>query len=83
MDSQNTPPASIDDKTPGQWQIRNKIEDGRGDVSHGDAEREGKGPSSGNDGPTQKRRKSRKGLDKKFECPQEGCGKSYSRAEHL
>jgi hypothetical protein len=34
-------------------------------------------------GPTRKRRRSRKGLDKKFECPQEGCGKSYSRAEHL
>ncbi|KAH8592916.1 fungal-specific transcription factor domain-containing protein [Bisporella sp. PMI_857] len=41
------------------------------------------GHSSGTDGPTRKRRRSRKGLDKKFECPQEGCGKSYSRAEHL
>jgi hypothetical protein len=30
-----------------------------------------------------KRRRSRKGLDKKYECPQPGCGKSYSRAEHL
>lgn len=30
-----------------------------------------------------KRRRSRKGLDKKFGCPHEGCGKSYSRAEHL
>ena len=34
-------------------------------------------------GPGRKRRRSRKGLDKKFECPHEGCGKSYSRAEHL
>jgi hypothetical protein len=41
------------------------------------------GHSSGTDGPSRKRRRSRKGLDKKFECPQEGCGKSYSRAEHL
>lgn len=41
------------------------------------------GHSSGADGPSRKRRRSRKGLDKKFECPQEGCGKSYSRAEHL
>lgn len=42
------------------------------------------GHSSGSDGgPSRKRRRSRKGLDKKFECPQEGCGKSYSRAEHL
>lgn len=32
---------------------------------------------------TRKRRRSRKGLDKKFECPHPGCGKSYSRAEHL
>jgi hypothetical protein len=39
--------------------------------------------SSGSEGPSRKRRRSRKGLDKKFECPQEGCGKSYSRAEHL
>lgn len=41
------------------------------------------GHSSGTDGPSRKRRRSRKGLDKKFECPQDGCGKSYSRAEHL
>ncbi|KAI1498716.1 fungal-specific transcription factor domain-containing protein [Biscogniauxia marginata] len=39
--------------------------------------------SSNSDGPVKKRRRSRKGLDKKFECPTEGCGKSYSRAEHL
>lgn len=39
--------------------------------------------SSNSDGPTRKRRRSRKGLDKKFECPEKGCGKSYSRAEHL
>lgn len=39
--------------------------------------------SNGEEGPHRKRRRSRKGLDKKFECPQEGCGKSYSRAEHL
>src|SRR5436305_1479466 len=30
-----------------------------------------------------KRRRSRKGLGKKYECPHPGCGKSYSRAEHL
>lgn len=39
--------------------------------------------STDEDGPLKKRRKSRKGLDRKFECPQDGCGKSYSRAEHL
>lgn len=41
------------------------------------------GHSSNEEGPARKRRRSRKGLDKKFECPTEGCGKSYSRAEHL
>jgi hypothetical protein len=41
------------------------------------------GVSSNSDGPAQKRRRSRKGLDKRFECTAEGCGKSYSRAEHL
>ncbi|KAF3938021.1 hypothetical protein ABW19_dt0210137 [Dactylella cylindrospora] len=30
-----------------------------------------------------KRRRSRKGLDKKYDCTHPGCGKSYSRAEHL
>ncbi|CAI6337460.1 unnamed protein product [Periconia digitata] len=34
-------------------------------------------------GSSRKRRRSRKGLDRKFLCPHEGCGKSYSRAEHL
>ncbi|EDU44381.1 conserved hypothetical protein [Pyrenophora tritici-repentis Pt-1C-BFP] len=42
----------------------------------GDGDGDGQGSS-------RKRRRSRKGLDKKFECPHEGCGKSYSRAEHL
>jgi hypothetical protein len=41
------------------------------------------GNSSGSESNPRKRRRSRKGLDKKFDCPQEGCGKSYSRAEHL
>ncbi|KAI9692891.1 MAG: hypothetical protein M1822_004885 [Bathelium mastoideum] len=34
-------------------------------------------------GSSRKRRRSRKGLDKKFVCPHETCNKSYSRAEHL
>lgn len=39
-------------------------------------------PSVGS--PKKQRRRSRKGnSDKKFECKHEGCGKSYSRAEHL
>ena len=36
------------------------------------------------DTPLKKRRRPVKpNLDKKFECKHEGCGKSYSRAEHL
>ncbi|ROT40196.1 hypothetical protein SODALDRAFT_270482 [Sodiomyces alkalinus F11] len=54
--------------------------DARGDAANGE---DAKGASSHSDGPSRKRRRSRKGLDKKFECPHEGCGKSYSRAEHL
>lgn len=55
-----------------------------GNESGGDDNADGDdGHSSEPDGPSRKRRRSRKGLDKKFECPQEGCGKSYSRAEHL
>jgi hypothetical protein len=51
----------------------------RRDRSEGDD-----GPDDGDGtGSSRKRRRSRKGLDKKFECPHEGCGKSYSRAEHL
>ena len=34
-------------------------------------------------GSSRKRRKSKKGVDKKFECTVANCGKSYSRAEHL
>jgi hypothetical protein len=35
-------------------------------------------------GSSKKRRRSRKAhSDKKFDCKHEGCGKSYSRAEHL
>ena len=34
-------------------------------------------------GGQRKRKRSRKALDKKFPCPEEACGKSYSRAEHL
>jgi hypothetical protein len=88
------PKPETDDKTRGRRRGRDKIKDEAGDISpgegdgEGDGEGEGEGegadgPSSGNDGPSRKRRRSRKGLDKKFECPQEGCGKSYSRAEHL
>ncbi|RDA96248.1 hypothetical protein CP533_1768 [Ophiocordyceps camponoti-saundersi (nom. inval.)] len=34
-------------------------------------------------GTTNKRKRNRKGLGKRFDCTAEGCGRSYSRAEHL
>ena len=48
-----------------------------------DSGEDGADGADGETGGSRKRRRSRKGLDKKFECPHEGCGKSYSRAEHL
>ncbi|CZT43845.1 related to C2H2 zinc finger protein [Rhynchosporium secalis] len=61
-------------------QDKDKDKEGSADGSLGEG---ADGQSSGTDEPSRKRRRSRKGLDKKFECPQDGCGKSYSRAEHL
>ncbi|KAF4470764.1 hypothetical protein FALBO_2336 [Fusarium albosuccineum] len=59
----------------------NAEQDGKTDGNHDGPN----GASSNSDGPgpARKRRRSRKGLDKRFECTAEGCGKSYSRAEHL
>ncbi|KAI0523686.1 fungal-specific transcription factor domain-containing protein [Xylaria bambusicola] len=57
------------------YEIDDVDSDGDGDIKNEN--------SSNSEGPVKKRRRSRKGLDKKFECPTEGCGKSYSRAEHL
>lgn len=53
------------------------------DAIEGDLEAHNANSSNSDGGPARKRRRSRKGLDKKFECPEQGCGKSYSRAEHL
>jgi hypothetical protein len=33
--------------------------------------------------PKKRRRVAKPNAEKKFECKHEGCGKSYSRAEHL
>jgi hypothetical protein len=64
-------PASPDS---GETRGRRRDRDDDGDTPEGDGDGHGS---------SRKRRRSRKGLDKKFECPHEGCGKSYSRAEHL
>lgn len=50
-------------------------EDGADSADDGGKNGAGTGP--------RKRKRSRKGLDKKYLCPHEDCGKSYSRAEHL
>jgi len=46
-------------------------------VADGGAENVGGPP------PKKRRRVAKPNPDKKFECKHEGCGKSYSRAEHL
>lgn len=70
----NEPPTPASpDSAETRGRRRDRSDDGdTGDGADGDAP-----------GSSRKRRRSRKGLDKKFECPHEGCGKSYSRAEHL
>ena len=78
---QRRPQAETDDKNRGRR--KNRVKDNPEASGDGSAGEGADGHSSGTDGPSRKRRRSRKGLDKKFECPQEGCGKSYSRAEHL
>ena len=49
------------------------------EAQSGDEQKSATGKEKGG----RKRKRSRKGLDKKYLCPHEGCGKSYSRAEHL
>jgi hypothetical protein len=82
---QRRPKVEGDSKDRGRRRSRpnNKSKESSGDGSPMEGTEGVDGHSSGTDGPSRKRRRSRKGLDKKFECPQEGCGKSYSRAEHL
>ncbi|KAI5848861.1 fungal-specific transcription factor domain-containing protein [Tricharina praecox] len=62
---------------------RERSRDGPGGDMMEGSETSGSGQIGAETPTTRKRRRSRKGLDKKFECPYPGCGKSYSRAEHL
>ncbi|MCJ1380147.1 hypothetical protein MMC17_003250 [Xylographa soralifera] len=83
-----SPPSSLSDVSiqdseslRGRRHDRDSTDDGKAeDISGDDAEDTGSKPSNGQH---RKRKRSRKGLDKKYHCPQGGCGKSYSRAEHL
>ena len=81
-DMAQRPKSEADTKDRGRRRVH-KGKDDSGDGPLVDGPEGADGHSSGTEGPSRKRRRSRKGLDKKFECPQEGCGKSYSRAEHL
>ncbi|GAP87265.2 putative C2H2 finger domain-containing protein [Rosellinia necatrix] len=83
-----TPPPQVKAEEDSEQLRRPSSQVGDYDMDDMDSDNEGEGEnrnenSSNSDGPVKKRRRSRKGLDKKFECPTEGCGKSYSRAEHL
>ncbi|KAI5463735.1 fungal-specific transcription factor domain-containing protein [Mariannaea sp. PMI_226] len=84
----NQNPSPIDNMQ-AQARARQQRSHSPGDDGEGDGKEDNhdgpNGASSNSDGngPTRKRRRSRKGLDKRFECNADGCGKSYSRAEHL
>lgn len=65
----------------GRRQDRDRSTTAKEEEDSGDDQGSGAG-TSGN-GKPRKRKRSRKGLDKNFPCPHQGCGKSYSRAEHL
>ncbi|KAB5572511.1 fungal-specific transcription factor domain-containing protein [Coniochaeta sp. 2T2.1] len=85
-----TPPQHVkveEDSDRGRVRNRSETKDAEGvdndDGMDGDADGRDAHSSNSDGGPARKRRRSRKGLDKKFECPEKGCGKSYSRAEHL
>ncbi|KAL6717158.1 hypothetical protein ACLMJK_005073 [Lecanora helva] len=85
--SYHSPPSSLSDGSQGdpedsrgRGQERDRSTTAKGDEESGD-EKENGGDNSG--GKPRKRKRSRKGLEKNFPCPHQGCGKSYSRAEHL
>ncbi|KAJ8129397.1 hypothetical protein O1611_g4236 [Lasiodiplodia mahajangana] len=83
-----TPPSQVRAEDDAERLRRPPSQAGDYDMDDLDSDNDGEGDnkngnSSNSEGPVKKRRRSRKGLDKKFECPTEGCGKSYSRAEHL
>ncbi|KAM0448962.1 hypothetical protein ACHAO4_008191 [Trichoderma viride] len=71
----------------GQAELRQAVKTENGISSRDESQKKsGDDPnegSSNSEEPTRKRRRSRKGLEKRFECSAEGCGKSYSRAEHF
>ncbi|QSZ33518.1 hypothetical protein DSL72_005086 [Monilinia vaccinii-corymbosi] len=80
--AQHRPNGEAEDKNRGRHRSRISLK--TAEDEEGLSQGEGKdGHDSADGGPPRKRRRTRKGLGKKFECSEEGCGKSYSRAEHL
>ncbi|KAF3063967.1 hypothetical protein GL218_02045 [Daldinia childiae] len=82
-----TPPQNIqheDDPQRGRRRSRSPDKDIDGNESDqaGDGDTKN-GNSSNSDGPVRKRRRSRKGLDKKFECPTEGCDRHTAKGSAL
>lgn len=85
--SYQSPPSSLSDGSPHEHEasrgrrehrdrsITAKAEDESGDEKEGGVDNA--------EGKPRKRKRSRKGFEKNFPCPHQGCGKSYSRAEHL
>ena len=87
--SYKSPPTSVSDQSQqgpdevrGRRQDRERSSTLRGDEESGDDDENENARGTSKERP-RKRKRSRKGLEKSFACPHEGCGKSYSRAEHL
>lgn len=86
--SYKSPPSSVSDFSQHEVESSRRRRQDRGrsltakaDEDSYDEKNDGADPSA--DGKLRKRKRSRKGLDKTFPCLEHGCGKSYSRAEHL
>lgn len=86
--SYKSPPSSVSDfsqheveSSRSRRQDRGRSLTAKADEDSCDEKDSGVDPSA--NGKARKRKRSRKGLDKNFPCLQHGCGKSYSRAEHL
>ncbi|KAL8927419.1 MAG: hypothetical protein Q9172_001350 [Xanthocarpia lactea] len=81
--SYKSPPSSISDLSQHECDVVRGRRQDRESSSTAKAEDESGDDKDGLPGKPRKRKRSRKGLDKNFPCKHDGCGKSYSRAEHL
>lgn len=83
--SYHSPPSSLSDTSQNDNEAARGRRQDRSNTAKAEEdsgeEKEDGGEDAG--GKPRKRKRSRKGLEKNFPCPHQGCGKSYSRAEHL